>query len=648
MTIDSTRQLGQGFGPNNEFYIWLGDKNKGITNPLSQSQLEKLKDWLEKGEEKEGLRDIFAAIIQDVLIDMDIPELAKIKIPEHLHAIFSNEDYFDRLDPRFVLSLRNFYPGLHGGMIRTMLQQPLSEKEKLLFAYLIPALIDVMDKEDRLTAAYGIGVRLHPKHFHFLFDPNYFKVDLDPKNLKFENNGRTLRFLPMHLTAKFRGFLWKYDHSHIHLGKEREYVLLPSDEDTVGEIHSVFRRKVIFGGKEYKQFMAVGVPLAIGKHNNPGIESLISGNGTKINFFELFLSTFDPDNALYHTWGSLISKTPAFIDGLRFSLSNTPIEVSRGQHDRLLKIFEEKMVPLDRSKILDPIDRRAYRPKPLNTTAISKRIYPKDPCANKALYLASLKLEQSVLYTEVGKEAYRKWKAIHGGYSGDRDSIMIRMNRLINTNDASPVKTFEEEFQPFQVNGNTYHAVHSLMISSEKDVKYIKLFISKLPTFDVVINLFDPNARSKKSAIYYTNRLDFLELYQPQQPQNYTDDCLVFKHKDKLLYQFQTWIDSREINHGDIAKVVKLAKLTVTAQKGGKSVLVHSKASLGRIPLFITLCELVHKSHEVKTSDNERVRCIIMETLKQVAKTAQGRVPEAEEFGLFYTDLFVNIIRELL
>lgn len=360
--LDQNRQLGQGFGPNNEFYVQLSEDGKDYIELPSQDEVRSIKTWIETQREDGKLKDTLSKYIPEVLVEMDIPELARFRLPEALHPLFCNERYFDRLEPRFILSLRNICPGLSGAKLATLLKQPLSVENKQVLAYLIPALLRAMDSADRKEACYVIAQRLHPKRFECLFDPKYYKVQYNDQFWEKQNNGRTLKFMPKPFTAIFRGNAWKYDHTHFHIGKEKEYVLWAKGIlEPAAEIHNIFRRTVVHDGRKYKQYMGVAVPLEVHKHNN-GIESVINGDAqaaSVIDFKKIFFPRSEHWGALYHSWGSLISKTPAFVDGIRFSLLLDSITVDALQFKRLKGLMGE-VTPLDPSKILDPIDRRPY------------------------------------------------------------------------------------------------------------------------------------------------------------------------------------------------------------------------------------------------------------------------------------------------
>lgn len=360
------RELGSGFGEYNEFYLRSDERYQGFINPLTTTQLDVVHRWLQTTEENPQIKEILGAVLPDILIDMDIPEFAHFKLPSFLHGLFTKTDYFDRLDPRFVLSIRNKFPGFDSAMFARMLKSPMTQDEKNLTAYLIPALLNVMDREDRIFAAYEIAMRIHPKYFQLLDNPDYFKVRITSyeQHWELENNGRTLRYIPdknavNKTTAVFRNQIYELDHTHFHLErgeKEREYVILDAKYESVGEIHTVFRKTVKKPGDTHVQFMAVGVPLTIGKHNLD-LDVLFDARKPVIDYQKLFMKTLDPDNAWYHSWGSLISKTPGFVDGLRFNLAPEPIEISEEQYKFMKDIFGT-LKALDPNKILEPIDRQ--------------------------------------------------------------------------------------------------------------------------------------------------------------------------------------------------------------------------------------------------------------------------------------------------
>jgi len=345
------RTLGEGFGRNNEFYLSLNEVNRGLIHALPKELQAHLCTWINEGGKARSIHEILdakslAAVMPDLLIDLDIPTLAKIELGQEIETLITKRSYIRRLDGRFVTKLSQGSPS-----------------SNLLRAYLLPAVLEVMDAKDREFVAKKMAERLLPKHFQMLVDPLYFQVQLQSRHhpIALNSNGRSLRFFPQSAESRahFRGKEWTLDHTHIHFeldGEEREYVLEPSPFQVAGEVHTVFSRVSKQG---YKKYMAVGMPLTIGAPNKV-LRRLFTQKVPSFNFQNIFMAGFDPNTALYHSWASLQSKTPAFQDGLRFAISPKPMELSQDQYKRLKALFGE-MSDLDPAKVLNPIDRKAYR-----------------------------------------------------------------------------------------------------------------------------------------------------------------------------------------------------------------------------------------------------------------------------------------------
>lgn len=421
------RKLGSGFGPDNQFSVYLNEPNQGLINKISHEKVAILHHWIENQEKGIPVTEvlesrILANIMPDLLVDISITHLAKTlppllaNLPLETKNLFNQETLLNKLDKRFVNSLIKSLPQeLPEGLTASVLNQLLS-KETLndmlpkngeldnrayLLAYLIPALLDLMDDDQREKASVEIAKRLAPKNFNSIADETYFDLNLTSREHKItvENNGRTLIFRPQNegaaqSLARYRGKIWKLDHTHIHLekdGEEREYVLYENKEqkksiedkmqrdpnlDIAGEIHTVYRRlpkkyEHLEGTKKdaYWKYMAVATPLKIGAFNKDfqDIFDTLQQNGklnedktlelTK-NFQEAFLRKFNSSSVLYHAWGSLKSTTYGFRSGLSFNIIPTSIEISGEQYKKLKELFGS-LTSLPEEKVLEPIDRKA-------------------------------------------------------------------------------------------------------------------------------------------------------------------------------------------------------------------------------------------------------------------------------------------------
>lgn len=351
MSITNTRTLGLGFGPGNEFHIDLNAPNCPVDHPLSKNEACNLREWIKQPQGRKVTdvlnRKALVNVLPDVLIDLDIPSIAKLPVQ---CSTFQKKNYLSRLDSSFLRKLN---------ITVKQLKAPKTKEEHLQWAYLIPALLKVMDQKDRECASSQIAQLLKPKQWRSVAEADYFLVRLSSIThpVKMNSNGRSLRFFPRTVGTKahFRGKVWELDHSHIHFerdGEEREYVLNPAPKNVAGEVHTVFYRQSKQG---YKKFMAVGAPLTIGTPNR-SLRRLFSQRVPTLNLAKVFLNGFDSEHALYHSWASLQSKSQAFVDGLRFSLSLQPIEVSCDQYE-MLKLRFGKMQELKPDLVLNPIAR---------------------------------------------------------------------------------------------------------------------------------------------------------------------------------------------------------------------------------------------------------------------------------------------------
>ncbi len=422
------RKLGSGFGPNNEFSVFLNEPNQGLINKISHEKAAILHHWIENHNKGIPITDvlegrILANVMPDLLVDISITHLAKMlprllaDIPEDIRNLFTQENLLDKLDQRFLNSLKISLPQeLPEGVTWPLLNDLVSKESLLhmsssknndidnrafLLAYLIPALLDLMEDDQREKASVEIAKRLAPRNFNVVADENYFDLNLKSQehHITVENNGRTLIFRANnegaeHSLAKYRGRIWKLDHTHIHLerdGEEREYRLYDSQEqkhnaengiqrdpnlDIAGEIHTVYKRLPkkyvnLPDNKRdaYWKYMAVAVPLKIGAFNQDfkdiidaiGLDGKLTENKSltlRKNFQDIFLRKFKNPSVLYHSWGSLKSNTHGFRSGLSFNIIPESIEVSSSQYNKLKELFGT-LDQLPDGKVLEPIDRKA-------------------------------------------------------------------------------------------------------------------------------------------------------------------------------------------------------------------------------------------------------------------------------------------------
>ena len=142
------------------------------------------------------------------------------------------------------------------------------------------------------------------------------------------------------------------------------------------EIHTVYKRlpkkyeNLDMNKRDaYWKYMAVAVPLKIGKFNQDFQDILDQLKTEKKltvdkklemfkNFQEIFLTKFEASSVLYHSWGSLKSKTYGFRTGLSFNIIPNSIDISESQYNRFKELFGA-LISLPEDKVLEPIDRKA-------------------------------------------------------------------------------------------------------------------------------------------------------------------------------------------------------------------------------------------------------------------------------------------------
>lgn len=393
----------------NEFIIFKDEKYQGLINEFPKEKIPLINAWINSDEgNKKDITSILdnhtlALIIPDILVDLDVTRLSKIlpniivNLPIEIKELFSHKEILKKLDKRFINSLKKSLPNDMPTYLDTETLSEFLSKDNIaninpeILAYLIPALLDLMEYEDLEKASVAISKRLATKHFRAIADENYFKLNMETFNdqVTLKNNQRTLAFFANNSqsNAQFRNKKWQLDHTHLHLegnGEEREYKIYDSRKefenvkngvtdpnlDIVGEIHTVYKRTSKRGDLKY---MAVGFLLKIGEEN-PNFEKILSQieNMDKltedkkldifINYQKMFMPTFrkaqQTNSIFFHSWGSLKSKTPAFKAGLRFNVIPDAIEVSQTQYDRFKQLFGE-MAVLTEEKVLEPIERKA-------------------------------------------------------------------------------------------------------------------------------------------------------------------------------------------------------------------------------------------------------------------------------------------------
>jgi hypothetical protein len=424
--INKQRTLGQGFGPGYHFNLFL---NEEIYKPLINGQY--VINILNTANQASSIGDVesgnpvidrrsLALHLPDLLVDLDITRLVKIlpsalaRLSDSHKALFANETLFDALDKRFINSLAQSIPAekrpiTSSQWVQMLSKESLTNVDPYLLAYLIPALLDRMNENERMEISEELAKGLAQKDFRAITVPNYFQVRFQemPQKLSLKNNGRALIFKADQVaktTALFRGKAWELDHTHIHLHasnlpkealamdaedarkEEREYKFYEtraqyeaslknpeSDPNLkiVGEVHTVFKRAA---GKDKSKvkFMAVGRPLMLGKEANQDIQNIlnlvkvekIEPSASEVSvpmemlFREVFLKDFSPEEVIYHSWGSLYATSHAFRSGLRFNMMRKPLLVSAVQYNALKTLFGD-LQELDPVNALYPIDRKA-------------------------------------------------------------------------------------------------------------------------------------------------------------------------------------------------------------------------------------------------------------------------------------------------
>ncbi len=383
----------------NEFLLFKDEKYQGLINYFPKEKISLVREWISSTHEnKLDISSILddqtlALIVPDILVDLDVTRLSKIipniiiNLPDEIKESFSNRKLFEKLDRRFLNSIRK--------SVLDKMPNSLDNLAKIdpeVMAYLIPAILDLMDNEALRKASVAIAKQLAPKDFRAIADENYFQPHLDMLNdqVTLKNNKRTLSFFATNSTsmAEFRNRKWQFDHTHIHLegnGEEREYKIYDSRKqledvknglirdpnlDIVGEIHSVYKRTTKHGITKY---MAVGFLLKIGEENTSfekvlrqveDLEQLTEDRKLDIliNYQHMFMPTFQKaqktNSILFHSWASLKSQTPGFKAGLRFNVIPDTIQVSQTQYNRFKQLFGN-MAVLTEEKVLEPIDRKA-------------------------------------------------------------------------------------------------------------------------------------------------------------------------------------------------------------------------------------------------------------------------------------------------
>lgn len=428
MTYVQSRELGSGFGINRHFIVFLDETNKGLINSFSSEASEKVRFWMQMDQQlatksitdvlgEKKAKKLLQLTLPDLLVDLNVTQLAKrlpkilLSLDSGIRDFFFNPALYDSLDERFKETVKDI---IKSDSISAETMKNIWTYENLynmdpdsphayFIAYMIPALLDLMDSESLGTASLAISKHLTSKVFKPLADEKYFSLQLytQPSKINVKNNGRTLIFQPVsdsleQSTAHFRGKDWILDHTHLHFegdGEEREYKFYDSkaqleavqtreiadpNNEIVGEVHIVYKRVSSKyqelhedERKKHYKYMAIGKPLKIGEKNHD-IKDILNTISSidqidkpvlldlQKNFQEVFFKDIEPEKVLLHSWGSWRSPTKGFRAGLRFNLIPNPMYVSTNQYERLKQLFGE-MQPLSEEKILDPIDRKAGR-----------------------------------------------------------------------------------------------------------------------------------------------------------------------------------------------------------------------------------------------------------------------------------------------
>lgn len=247
--------------------------------------------------------------------------------------------------------------------------------------------------------------------------------------------------------------------------------------------------------------------------------------------------------------------------------------------------------------------------------------------------------------TPEGKHAYRQWKVENGILKWLQILPFCRFQRLEKISSTAPSfyeKELPEWFKPFQVNGHSYSALGTYAGDTLK--AQMNNYIYYMLHFDLVINLIEEYGQTTPYFLYTENPY-FQQHYKVESRGTDKD---IYRFGQRILYHFKKWCDGEKIEDQDISNIIELAKLVVDAQSENKKVFVHCLAGKGRTTLFIALCELVHKKDEIKRSNNDRVRFLIDDSLKQMARTLWRRRPNQTQLGQFYSDAFINKVRPLL
>jgi carbonic anhydrase len=385
-----------------------------LINDFPKEKIDLVREWINNNDTNKDITSILdrhtlALIIPDILVDIEVTRLSRIlpniiaNLSGKIKELFSCEKVLEKLDKRFINSLKKSKPEHMPSSLDVKTISKFLSKDNIakidpeILAYLIPAILDLMDNEELEKASVAIAKQLALKDYRAIADEKYFQLNIDmiKDQVTLKNNQRTIAFFAANnskSSAEFRGKKWCLDHTHMHFegdGEEREYKIYNSRKefeevkkgmrdpnlDIVGEIHTVFKR--VSKGGNWK-YLAVGFLLKIGEENRNfekilrQVENMDRLTDDKkldilINYQKMFMPTFQKaqqtNTIFFHSWASLKSQTPGFKAGLRFNVVPETIEVSQKQYDRFKQLFGE-MAVLTEDKVLEPIDRKADHRQP--------------------------------------------------------------------------------------------------------------------------------------------------------------------------------------------------------------------------------------------------------------------------------------------
>ncbi|MBA2653484.1 MAG: carbonic anhydrase family protein [Gammaproteobacteria bacterium] len=399
----------------NEFLLFRDEKYRGLINDFPKDKMELINNWINSNDQENKDitsildKDTLARVMPDVLVNLEVTRLIKIlpkiiaSLSEEIKASFSDEILLKKLDRRFVgslkKSLRNDMPSkLDAKSLSLFLAKDnLVKIRPELMAYLIPAILDLMEDKELEAASVAIAKQLDKKDYRMISNEKYFNLDLETveDEVTVKNNHRTLAFYSSNSlsTAFFKNKKWNLNNTHIHPedeGQEPEYRIYESRKqleevrkgitrdpnlDTLAEVHTVYSRVSKRGNLKY---MAIGFVFVKGKENEnfnkllnqvANLDQITDDMKLNllINYQQFFMPTLQQaqqrNSIFFHSWGSLKSPTYGFKAGLQFNVVPDTIEISQNQYNRFKQLFGEMSVLTD-DKVLEPIDRKADHRQP--------------------------------------------------------------------------------------------------------------------------------------------------------------------------------------------------------------------------------------------------------------------------------------------